>query len=198
MNLYKPTSKFAALRTFLSCMCATLLILATEPSNAIAQNSPFEADKSEVIANSLPDDEGNDNDEIARLKRGLHGMTLTFIRFAQEQEMDAYETGRWTGTFLTRQTDENFSPREFLAWMKNELAMHEVRFEVLEETPDLIKARRGNLLTRDKLPWFYRYGITQSEYEDFYHGALVEIAKAYGVRYTQKKKGELILLTLSK
>ncbi|NGP75009.1 hypothetical protein G3570_00070 [Balneolaceae bacterium YR4-1] len=174
------------------------MMLASLTTDGIAQDLPSATVDGSVVYNDFPVTENNNNDEIARLQRGLHGMTLTFIRFAQEQEIDAFKTGKWTGTFLTRHTDEVYNPSEFLEWMKDELAMHDVSFEVVEETTDRIEASRGHLLTRDKLPWFYRYDITPGEYEDFYHGALVEIANAYGVSYTQKQEGDQIILTIEK
>ena len=179
-------------RSLLSTLLAfaIILIIATVTSTAVAQDVHPVSSDSDAIT------EQDDGDEIARLQRGLHGMTMTFIRFAQEHEVDAYEAGRWTGTFLTRYTDESFNPREFLQWMKQELAMHEVQFEVMEDAPDRIEARRERILSREKLPWFYRYGITLGEYEDFYHGALVEIAKAYGLNYTQEQQGNSVLLTI--
>ena len=159
-------------------------------------NTAVAQDVYPVSSDAIAEQNDGDDKEIARLQRGLHGMTLTFIRFAKEHEVDAYETGKWTGSFLSRHADESFNPQEFMEWMKDELAMHEVAFEVLDAGPDRIEARRGHLLTREKLPWFYRYGITPDEYEAFYHGALVEIAKAYGVEYTQKQEGKAVLLTI--
>lgn len=140
--------------------------------------------------------EQNNSDEIDRLTRGLHGMTMTFIQFAEEHEVDAYETGRWTGTFLSRNAGETFNPQEFLEWMKDELAMFELHFEVLEKDSDIIEARRERILTREKLPYFYRYKITLDEYEAFYHGALTEIAKAYGISYSQTREGDSVRLTI--
>ena len=186
--LPKPISKLASLSTLLAF--TIIFAVASLTHTAGAQN--VQPVSSDVIA----EQSDGDDEEIARLQRGLYGMTMTFIRFAQEHEVDAYETGRWTGTFLSRYADEAFNPQEFMTWMKSELAMHEVTFEVLDAGPDRIEARRGHLLTREKLPWFYRFGITPDEYEEFYHGALVEIAKAYGVEYTQKQEGEAVLLTI--
>ncbi len=183
-----PKTNLASLSTILAF--AIIFAITAVTNTAGAQ------DVRPVSSDAITEQNDDDDKEIARLQRGLHGMTMTFIQFAQEHEVDPYEAGRWTGTFLSRHADESFNPQEFLTWMKDELAMHEVRFEVLEAAPDRIEARRERLLTRKKLPWFNRYGITLGEYEEFYHGALVEIAKAYGVKYTQKQEGEAVLLTI--
>lgn len=136
--------------------------------------------------------------ELERLKRGYHGMTMTFIQFAEEQQVDAYEAGRWTGRFLSRYADETFKPQQFLAWMEDELKLYEVHFAVTEASETAIRASRGRILTPDKLPWLYRYDTTLDEYEQYYHGALVEIARAYGVAYEQRQEGARVLVTIRK
>lgn len=170
-----------------------ILVLAAGTNTAHAQDIHTVGD--EAVTETTESQEETD-----ALVRSLHGMTMTFIQFAEEHEVDAYETGRWTGRFLTRFAEkdgvEAFTPDEFLAWMEDELAMHKVQFEVLERTSDKIEARRQRVFTHDKLPWFYRYDITLGEYEAFYHGALVEIAKVYGVNYEQSQEGDLVLVTI--
>ncbi|MDY6993941.1 MAG: hypothetical protein SVR94_15240, partial [Pseudomonadota bacterium] len=61
-------------------------------------------------------------------------MTMTFIRFAEEQQVNAYQTGRWSGAFLSRYVEEPFTPKQFRAWMEEELALYDVPYEVSEQS----------------------------------------------------------------
>lgn len=136
--------------------------------------------------------------KLARLQDNFNAMVVAFITYAGENDSSVSEAGFWLGKLMARSWGDDLTPERFVSGMNRNWQMMNIKTEILEATPNRVKAKRTMMMTDEEFQnMFSPYDVRLSDFQEFFSAAQKGITQTFGLTYSEVAEGNALVFTVA-